>query len=283
MITDRINDLPPLPTVVHHLLTMMGREFHSMHDVVEIVENDLALTTKVLKVANSAAFSRGQAVTSLARAILHLGEKMVVSIAIGSCSPQIFNRPLEGYQSAAGELWDHSLRTAIATREIVQFHRQKISSDLAFTAGLLHDVGKAVLSEFLSGHAEGMAAACDKRESQSFLAAERQLLDTDHAQVGEAMARHWNLPDPLCSAIRHHHQPEDTPAGDQGLVYAVHVGDLLAMMGGAGTGVDALAYRMDPGYTQYLKLEINDLDRLFLIVQEEFADKKASIFTGLEA
>jgi putative nucleotidyltransferase with HDIG domain len=282
MITRRINQLPLLPTVLHRLLTLMGKENRSVQEVVAVVENDAILTARVLKVANSAAFSRGQLLMSLQRAIVHLGEKTVVGIAVGSCSPLIFDRPLEGYDSAAGELWDHCLRTAIATRELVQFSLRPVSPDLAFTAGLLHDVGKAVISEFLKGNTEYLLAFCDSGETKSFLEAERRLSGTDHAEVGCAIAHHWKLPEPLVAVIRDHHQPAVAPEDLQGLVYAVHTADLLAMMGGSGTGSDTLAYTLDPGYMHFLNLNQDKIDQLFLKVQEEFSSKKASIFNSGE-
>ncbi len=283
VITRRIEDVPALPLVVSRLLEIVGRDNHSVTEVVRIVENDLALTARVLKIANSAAFSRGNHIPTLPRAILHLGEKMVVGIALGSCTAQIFKPPLEGYGSAAGELWEHSLRTAIATRELVRFALQPVSADLAFTAGLLHDVGKAIISEFLQGNAEEMARWCDTGKVADFLQAERDVVGTDHSQVGETMALRWKLPLPLTAVIRDHHRPAQSEIEHRGLVFAVHVGDLIAMMGGAGTGVDTLAYRMDPGCDQYLRLNCETMEKIFLAVQAEFASKKASIFEALEA
>ncbi|RJP78154.1 MAG: HDOD domain-containing protein [Candidatus Zixiibacteriota bacterium] len=281
-ITRRVQDVPLLPSVVSRLLEVVGREDHSINDVVRLIENDLSLTTRVLKVANCAAFGRGQTITSLSRATLHLGEKMVIGIAIGSCSPQLFQRPLEGYGSAAGELWDHSLRTALATREVVRYAHHEVSSDLAFTAGLLHDVGKALISEFLEGQTGALVQSCREGHSGDFLAAEQMLLGTDHAEIGYALARRWSLPDPLCAALRDHHRP-DLALDFRELVFGVHLGDLAAMLGGSGTGADTLAYKVETGYEEYLRLDKDDLDRILLIVQDEFRRTKASIFSELEA
>ena len=279
----RVADVPMLPVVVSRLLEMVGRENHSAKDMVHIVEHDSALTLRVLRVANSAAYSRGQQISSLQRAILQMGEKMVISIAIESCSPWIFNQPLEGYESPAGELWDHSLQTAIITRELTRFSNFPILQDLAFTAGLLHDVGKVIISEFLEGNTAELAQKCDNRQVYDFLGAERGAAGTDHCEIGFALAQRWNLPQALAFAIRDHHHPVGTEAPYQSLVFAVHLGDLVSMMGGAGTGVDSLAYKMDPGYGRYLTLQRNDLERLFSYAQEEFAISKAAIFSQGEA
>ncbi len=282
-ISNRVADIPMLPVVVSRLLTVVGREGHSTKEVVDLVENDVVLTARVLKIANSAAFSRGQSITTLSRAILQLGERMVVGMAMGCCSPQIFNRPLEGYESAAGELWDHSLCTAIATREIIRYARDPLSADLAFTAGLLHDIGKAVISEFLKGNTEKLLLWCDSRRVEDFLTAEREVVGTDHAEVGYAIAQRWNLPELLAGVIQHHHHPSQADGSQKCLIYAVHLADMIAMMGGTGTGADTLAYTIDPDYADFLKLGKDDFDRVFLQVQEEFQNKKAAIFAGAEA
>ena len=277
-ITKQVASVPVLPQVVSRLLAIIGGHDHSLHDMVKIVETDASLAARVLRVANSAAFFRGQTVDTLSKAILNLGEKLVAGIAIGSCTTKLFNHPLDGYESEAGDLWDHSLRTAIAARETASFASKKISTDLAFTAGLLHDIGKAIISEFLNGYTEEITNQCDIGQVEDFVAAEKGLVGTDHAEVGFALARHWNLPDPICTSIKNHHYPKRADEENQELVYVVHIGDILAMLGGTGTGADTLAYKMDEGYERYFKLEKDDVLQLLLFVEEEFSRTKTAVF-----
>jgi len=282
-VANRVADVPMLPVVVSRLLEMVGRETHSTKDMVHVIETDVALTMRVLRVANSALYSRGQQISSLQRAILQMGEKMAISIAIESCSPWIFNQPLKGYESRAGELWDHSLQTAIATRELTRFSNYPILQDLAFTAGLLHDVGKAIISRFLEGSTADLAGPCDSDQVYDFLGAERAAVGTDHCEIGFALAQRWNLPQALAFAIRDHHHPLGTEASYQALVFSVHLGDLVSMMGGSGTGGANLVDRMDPGYGKFLAIQQSDLERIFSHTQEEFASSKAAIFAHGEA
>ncbi len=277
-IAQKVNRLPTLPLVVHRLLEMVGREKHSLQEIVQIVESDSSLTVKVLRVANSAAFSRGQQITTVSRAIIHLGEKMVIGIALGACAPDLFAHPLVGYESCAGEMWDHSLCCAIATREVARYAAAPVSLDLAFTGGLLHDIGKTIISEFLRGNAETLTQWCDTRRSEDFLAAERELLGTDHCRIGAEMAAHWNLPQELCAVIRHHHHPSSAALKDRVLVAAVHTGDLLAMMAGQGTGADSLSYRLDETVESFFKIEKDDLSRIILNVQMEFSRTRDAVF-----
>ncbi|MFH1734452.1 MAG: HDOD domain-containing protein, partial [bacterium] len=242
-ILGKVTNVPMLPQVVMRLLTLIGNSDHSFHEVVKIVESDAALTARILRVSNSAAFFRGNQVHSVSKAILQLGEKMVAGIAIGSCTSDVFKSPLHGYESAEGELWDHSLRTAIASREIASKFAKGVGTDLAFTAGLLHDIGKAILSEFLKGSTREMAQKCDAGNTD-FLQAEIEHSGTNHAAVGGVLASHWNLPIAIAEAIQHHHSPAAAVDEFRALVYAVHLGDLVAMMGGTGTGADTLAYKI---------------------------------------
>lgn len=266
-----------LSVVASRLLGMLGDEEASLREVAKIVQTDAPLTARVLRIANSAAFSRGRQITSLFRAVMHLGMRMVIGITIGSCTARLMNRPLDGYESEAGELWDHSLRAAIAAREFAFHSRKTLPEDLAFTAGLLHDIGKSVISEFLVGSSEKLATMCAEARVGDYLEAERSVLGTDHAAVGCAIAQRWGLPQALCESIKDHHNPGESDPQFRHLVYAVHLGDLVAMLAG-GTGSDSLAYRIDEQYQQYLEVGETELSKLLVSIQAEFAVSRAMVF-----
>jgi putative nucleotidyltransferase with HDIG domain len=273
-IASKVKELPTLSVVTMRIIEIIGDESHSNKDLVKIVSSDPVLTTRVLRIANSAAFARRTEITSLARAIMQLGEKMVVGIAIGSCATGVFTNDLAGYGAEKGELWDHSLRTAIAAREIAAYAKNPIKADEAFTAGLLHDIGKAVISEFLYLKAEKMLRKCDEGNFESFRDAEREELGTDHTEVGAVLAKRWNLPESLSEAIEKHHEPARAEEKYRNIVYAVHLGDLMSMLGGIGTGVDTLAYSIDKGYIDHFELGMKDFDRILLTVEMEFSSVK---------
>ena len=276
-IAKRIEEKPMPSLVAFQLLRIVEDENHSLKDVVRIVEADASLTTEVLKVANSAIFYRGQPVTTINRAVLLLGGMMVVGVAITASTAIIFQSPLEGYVSQAGEMWDHSLRSAIAARELTRFATKSLPAGLAFTSGLLHDIGKSIMSEFLKGEAENMTHSCDTGKVDDYLQAEREKVGTDHAEVGYLLAKHWGLPDPLCAAIRHHHHPAQTQDQLKQLVYAVHLGDIISMMGGAGTVSDAFAYRVDTAYEEHFRVDDRGMEELMLKIEEDFNSLKEAI------
>ncbi|MGC8492474.1 MAG: HDOD domain-containing protein [Syntrophobacteraceae bacterium] len=273
----KVQEIPPLSAGASKLVTLMGRDDHDLRETVRIIECDAALTARVLKVVNSAGFALIEPTTSIARAVSYLGEKMILGIALDACMGSILRRPLDGYEAESNALWEHNLRTAIAAREVVKFARKTISMDIAFTGGILHDIGKAVLSEFLNGSTREMILKTETGEAADFIAAERQMLGTDHCEVGFEIARLWKLAPPLPEVIRFHHTPGRAEAEVRGLVYAVHLGDIIAMLGGAGTGSDYLKYSIEPGFTDYFQIEDSDLDKIMLDVHVEFQKTRASI------
>jgi len=278
IIEKRINEIPMLSAVATRLLEITGNDDHSIIDVGKIVENDAYLTSRVLRIANSVAFSPIEPIQTVSKAVSYLGEKMLIGIAIGSGSAKVFSKPLQGYESGAGELWDHSLRTAIASRELAEYSKEEISSNVAFTAGLMHDIGKSVISEFLEGNTSELTTLCDKGVAEDFLAAEKDTTGTDHCEVGYQLAQHWHLPPALIEVIKYHHHPSLAADQYKSMVYAIHLADITAMIGGAGTGADSFAYKIDENYDKYIEISKEDLTLVLLKVEEEFSRTKKFVF-----
>jgi len=276
----RIEAAPLLSSSASRLLQVTSDPEHSLGEVVDIVKTDAALTARILRVVNSAAFGLLNTITSIDRATSYLGERMIIGIAIDICASQLFDKPLTGYEAERGELWRHDLRVAIASREIARLAPQEMAVDLAFTGGILHDIGKSILSEFLAGTAPVVLETIERGDARDYLSAERAMLGIDHAMAGFELARKWNLPTALQQVIRHHHRPAEAEESYRPLVYAVHLGDIVAMMGGGGTGSDTLQYHMDPGYAQYLEITPEQLTMTLLHVEEEFAKMEASLLDG---
>ena len=265
-----VKSVPLLSASASQLLQLTSKPDHDMSDIVNLVKTDANLTARVLKVVNSAAFGLINHITSIDRAISYLGERIIISIALGDCAGKLFEKELAGYEAAAGDLWKHDLRTAIAAREVVVQSESDISPDLAFTAGLLHDIGKALISDYLKDTAPEALAMVSSQDNADYLDAEEKMVGFDHTEAGFELAKIWHLPDELAEVIHYHHKPADATEKYQALVYAVHLGDNIAMMGGFGTGADSMQYRLDPNYTDFFKLGPKTLANIMLTVDIEF-------------
>lgn len=273
-----VADVPMISEVAQKLLAIIGDKEHSSQDVVRIIEKDVYLASRILRISNSALYSRGQKINSIQRAVMHLGETVIIGIAIGASTGDMLTNPLVGYEGPEGSLWTHCLLAALAAREIAKFTDGKVGSDEAYTAALLMDVGMAVLSRHLGDKIDDVIKKVDSKTVADFLEAERDEIGVDHAVVGSEVAEKWNLPEVLTVAIRDHHRPKEAPEEYRPLVYTVHVADIVARIAGFGVGVEALSYSLDDGYQEYISLDKKKLEELILLVAEEYSKIKEFIF-----
>ncbi|MCP4613160.1 MAG: HDOD domain-containing protein, partial [Planctomycetes bacterium] len=262
--------IPLLSSSSMRLMEMIGDKDHSLQDVAKIIETDPALTVKVFELVNSAAFNLREPACTVSNALPYIGEKLITGIAMSLCAPQVFNRPLFGYESKKGELWAHGLRTAIAANELAIIAKDNISQGVAYTAGILHDVGKSVLSKFLTDSSTQMLQKLEKGDVEDYLEAEETMVGANHCSIGGELAKHWNLAPPLQEVISHHHHPSSAQEQYRPLVYVVHLSDMIAMMGGSGTGTDSLGYTLDKNYTEYIPIDERGVEDIIFTVIIEF-------------
>lgn len=261
----------PLSPSLINLLQVTAKRDHALSDVHSIIQLDPVLTAAILRAANSAAFRKSEIVDSLSTAVSLLGERFVVGVALDLCSDGFFEQPLVGYESEAGDLWRHSIKTAIAARLVSRYARRPTDSNLAFTAGILHDIGKVVLSSFLEGSARQLAMSVGpEADSLSYLDAEKKKLGSNHCEAGLALSKLWRLPECYQAAIAFHHEPEKAPENLIPFVFAVHMGDTLAMMSGASTGADGLLYPLHPGHVNHFNLTSETTQLIVLHMEEEY-------------
>ncbi|MGE4503964.1 MAG: HDOD domain-containing protein [Desulfovibrionaceae bacterium] len=270
-----VKSIEPLPRAALELMRVLDDPEHTVADVVRVCEADQALTTRILKVVNSAAFGLRQPVATLERAVSFLGNRMVGSIALSISLGGKLGKHLSGYEAERDQLWKHSICAAIAARELAGLAVHPVEPQVAYVAGLLHDLGKTVLSDFLEGEAPSLVEHIDENRYEDFVDAERRSLGIDHTEVGRALGEHWNLPESLVESMAHHHSPARAPEQWKPLVYVVHLADLVAMLQGNATGADALLYHLDPEYEHFVCLDKDGLERVMATVFVELERAQA--------
>jgi len=216
-----VQDLPSLPAVVMELLGSIEQENIDISVLAKKVSYDQALTAKTLRLANSSSYGLQVKVATIQQAITFLGfqttRNLITAAAVTGCFP---NGKCPGFNDKA--FWRHSIATAVCARSLAR--RLRFNQDVAFTAGLLHDIGRLVL---VTGHplAYGEALAWRRRHDGEWLEAERAVLGIDHVDAGVALAEHWNFSDTMRQAIAFHHAPETPGAGF--LAAIVHVANAV--------------------------------------------------------
>jgi len=229
-----LRDLPPLPSLVLELVESLGQEGLSAEQFATKISQDQALAAKTLRLANSSFYGRGRRVGSVAEAIGVLGLRTVRGVVTAAGLAGSFGRPADFDHNA---FWRHSLASALSAQALAN-ELGRDDADLAFTVGLLHDIGRLALA---SAFAPAYAEVERWRREQDCPAddAERAVLGIDHAEVGGLIAGHWNFSPAIVDAIREHHAPPAT-AGLT-LTGVAHVADAIAhALGLAGDGDEAV-------------------------------------------
>lgn len=229
-----LRDLPPLPSLVLELVESLGREELSATQFATKISQDQALVAKTLRLANSSFYGRGRQVGSVAEAIGVLGLRTVRAVVTAAGLAGSFRRS-PGFDHDV--FWRHSIGSALCAQALAGELRRD-DADLAFTAGLLHDIGRLVLaSTFAPAYAEVAqwrhGRDCPEEE------AERAVLGFDHAEVGGLIASHWNFAPAIVATIREHHAPSAT--AELTLTGVAHVADAIAhALGLAGDADEAV-------------------------------------------
>jgi HD-like signal output (HDOD) protein len=206
-------NLPTLPTVVFQLHKVLDDELAGAAEVAAIVERDPSLTARLLRAANSPAFSRGGVrIGSVAAAVARLGVTQVRGICIVLAVVKAFRSHTGGLDHQA--FWVHSAAVGMTAKRLWEvFGKDRmITSDDLYVAGLLHDAGLLVLEQHFQ------AEYVEVREALSLLGGrlwqmEEQHLGMDHGAVGGLLLGRWSLPQFIGEAVTNHHHPHQ--AGDQ--------------------------------------------------------------------
>ena len=204
-----LHDLPSLPAVVMELLNSIEQEDIDIAVLAKKVSHDQALTAKTLRLANSSLYGLQVKVTTIQQAITYLGfqttRNLITAAAVTGCFTE---GACKGFDHKA--FWRHSIATAACAKVLARHMR--FNQDYAFTAGLLHDIGRLVL---VSCFPERYADVIAYREAHdcSLLDAERSAMGIDHVDAGLALAEHWNFSDTMRLAIGGHHEPGRPGAG----------------------------------------------------------------------
>lgn len=270
----------PLPSVTAtRLIQLISSDDYDLDEILQTLKMDTGMTSHILRVVNSPAFSLLKPVSTLDRAVVYLGARDILEISLINLTSFLKDKKLSGYKADVRDLWRHDLRTAIAARELALMNPE-MQPELAFTAGLLHDIGKVALSDFFQLSAENHLQLSEESNELDFLLREKKMLGIDHAEAGFEIAAIWKLPGSLQSSIRYHHQPSKAEKIYKPLVFLIHIADILAMMDGFGSGIDMLQYSLDTAYTDYYDFSMKDISLIQFKVEEEFQKMESGIGAG---
>ncbi|MCU0662170.1 MAG: HDOD domain-containing protein [Myxococcota bacterium] len=264
----KAKDLPSFPEVVLRLETEMSRPEPSFHTVAKLVQEDPALSALFLRVANSAFYSRGKAITDITQSVLRLGLAETRRLCLATAIVSRFSEPTS---PNLDKLWVHSMAVALATQALASIARTPPSiaaREAGFAAGLLHDIGILALEKLLPGEYQTVTAPalCTFRSTEE---AERKAWGIAHPEIGEMLARKWTLPEGLCQVIAFHKHPLEAAPEHQELTLLVHLANFVCVRGGYGRAESDVTEEVEGHAFDRFGLDVKEMSVIIEKVQEE--------------
>lgn len=234
-----LRHLPPAPRVVPELLRLLNQPDVDSSKVVNMISYDPSLTANVLRISNSAYFAAALPTANVQEAVTRLGFQQVYKLVAIATGAQLLGPPQQGYGLEPGDLWKHSVASAVAAQIVAR----KVGDDenLAFTAALLHDIGKTVLCQSLNGDYVRLIRETES-SGNSLLDIETKIFGINHAEVGGQLLQHWKFPSNIVAAVWFHHAPK-AAAAHQRLASCLYLGNMISCFMGHGYGHAAFAQR----------------------------------------
>jgi putative nucleotidyltransferase with HDIG domain len=268
-IVNQVKNLPPISQAALKLVNLLDSAEASNEEVVNVIKCDNVLTAKLLRACNSPYFGLEEPVSSVDQSVLMLGHQQILHIVLTVAFGTAMVVPLPAYAVEASELWRHSLITASAAEILVdETSAMNVEAPVAFTVGLLHDIGKLALGQALTPEMQTKIRELVEMEQTSRAEAERKIVGTDHGEVGACLLRGWNLPEEILEATANHHNPVFEPRPKLSVI--THLADCLAHLAGSAPGWDGFATRVNPQTVAVLNLDEARLESLVIRVRESF-------------
>lgn len=271
-----IGGLVSLPEVVSRVNEMVDDEHSSAKEIGDVIAHDPALSTRLLKIANSPMYGSSRQIESIARAVTMLGTKQIRDLALSSMAAKAFDG-IPNDLISVGDFWHHSIYCALLARAFAN-KTKAIDGDTLFTAGLLHDIGHLVLFNRVPQKAHDIILLTIQGEaSLSLIDAERKILGFDHTEIGAELAKNWHLPEVLIECIAYHHEPANAVHYPKQVAY-VHIANAIASLPYSDIPEEEDLQRVDVNAWQQAGLHISDIGECIQTAQSQINDMQELLF-----
>lgn len=266
----RADALPALPEIVARILEMLGDEEVNAEALSKHIVSDPAVVVRLLAAANAGAIGASGKVDSVRQAIILLGVGRVRDITLATA---IIDRFSVAPPFDAQRLWLHSVGVAVCAQEVAR--SAGLDADVAYTAGLLHDVGQLLLFVF-NPEAYVGALRLKAEHDIDIVDAEREYLGVDHAHVGGELARLWKLPEAVADAIAGHHASDDNQPENE-MADAVHVAEVLSHALDLGGGADSRVPNLSDLSCARMGIDWRHLAAHFPLIEARFISARITL------
>ena len=253
-----MKDIPPLPDVVNDIIMSLNDDSANIEILTNKIMMDPALATRVLKIANSPFYGLSGKISSLKEACIVLGSYSIKNLAVAAGIVNKLSK--SGNAINTVKLWEHAVGTGAAARVIAE--KKGLDYEIAFTSGLLHDVGKIILD--INYPVEYKQVMEYRASHNCFLCeAENDVLGITHAEIGELCASHWKLPDVIRDVISNHHKPDNS---DAVMPSIIHLADILCRSLEIGYPGDGLIPCIHPIISSHNIVSTSELSEILPVI-----------------
>lgn len=266
-----MRSLEPFPGVAARVLELSARKDVVPSELIELVQTDPGITSKVLKLCNSAYYGFQREIASLHEAGNLLGVTTLVNLVLTSSAGKYFKDYGGADAKQMENRWTQCVANAIGAR-IIASRSGKVDPERAYTAGLLENIGHLVLDRFMDSAVEAIRAV--SLSGTGTIDAEKKVLGMHHAEIGARLTTRWSLPEVLVDVIRHHHHP-DQAGESRELAAVIHLAEILTQDVMAEMGEPtALNYEINEAACNIAGLSRDDLAELSGLLSQEMARAK---------
>ena len=226
-----VSDLPDIPGIVSQVISMLDNPDSNPDKIADLILSDQVLAARVIRVVNSPLFRGVSEITSVKRALMHIGFKGIREMILIKYFVDAFKEREQPFDIKT--FWLHSFIVGAICRRIAGMVGY-LDLEKAYLAGIVHDIGKVFLGHYLRKEYGEMLAGMDSSQHRAY-AAEQEHFGTTHCEVGLCLAQRWNFPSDYCDTISYHHSTERAIA-DPLLTAIVSLSDLFCLTHDAATG-----------------------------------------------
>lgn len=280
-IVDGLGQVPTLPAIVARVLEVLNQPNASADDAARLIGQDLALSAKVLRLANSAFYGIPRSIASVDQAIVILGFQTVRSLVMSASVMKLMGKGSGHLDRRA--IWRHSVATALISRIVVRKFGRRLGLDVeaAFMASLLHKIGILILDGTEAHDYRKVLEDAAGENAPALPELERLHLEIDHPTVGGMLAERWGLPEELREPIAFHLAPASSP-NQQELAAVVHLSSYLAEAAGYAAFDGLSQWPLDPDIFPILQCDPSVLPELGAVLKDEL-EKADSFFALIDA
>lgn len=263
-----VNSVASLPSIYYRVSEVINHPRSSAKDIANIVAEDPGLTARVLKLVNSAFFGFANKVDTVSQSVAIVGTQQLCDLCLATSIIQAFKDIPEDIVNMES-FWRHSLACGVCCRILARYHGAQ-NVERFFVAGMLHDIGSLILYSRMQKKEKEILDECS-RNNILLHRMEFKVYGFDHAQVGEALIKQWNLPENLQEAVGNHHRPKlalhhPTEAA------VVHLADIIVNALQLGNSGEQLIPNLDDDAYIRVNVPLKQMGKIVDEIEHQFED-----------